>query len=126
MLVLIGLRISRCPTGPDAPESPTDSPIAEGYNYSGKIDKITTEWERHYLEKEFATDCEGIPEALANLGELWEVEVKGEGRPLTPMLFGCMDMVLAYPGGQEERKRRGQYPIELETIDFNEVHRKTT
>lgn len=87
-------------------------------------DRITVEWEADFLEEQFGVDCAAVPDALRNLGELWEVPVEGLGRPLTPPLFGCMDMVLHYPGGQEERSRRGQYPLELNDVDFDDIHRK--
>ena len=87
---------------------------------------LDCEWEKKFWENEFGTDCDGVPEALRDLGELWEIGVAGLERPLTPMLFGCMDMILHYPDGQKERMRRGQFPIDLDNVDFDKIHEKKT
>jgi len=82
------------------------------------------EWEADFLAGEFGVRVAGLPDALAALGEMWEVPIEGLKRPITLPLHACMDMVLHYPGGQEERKQRGGYPLNMEEIDFTAMYRR--
>lgn len=82
---------------------------------------LDRDWECSFLKEEFGAIPDKLPEALETLGELWEEEIDGLARPVTPVVYGCMDMVLHYAEGQEERKRRGQYPFAWDEIDFKEI-----
>jgi len=81
-------------------------------------------WEDAFLADEYGVAVEGLPEALETLGAMWEVRVEGVGRPLNPVLYGYMEMVLHYRGGQPERQRRGATPLDWNEIDFVEMYRR--
>ena len=81
-------------------------------------------WQQQWLADEFGSPADGVPEALQTLGELWEVGMPDYGRPFTPLVYCYMNMVLHYPGRQDERRRRGAYPVDWDEVDFCEVYRK--
>jgi hypothetical protein len=81
-------------------------------------------WQENWLEEEFGASANGVPEALETLGEGWEIRVPGYARPFTPLVYGYMNMVFHYPGGHDDRKRRGPYPLDWNEINFCEVYRK--
>lgn len=85
---------------------------------------VTPDWEQAMLDEEFGIHIEGLPGALAALGRLWEVSLVGHKRPVTPMVHGYMDMVLYYQEGQDERMRRGAYPLNWADVDFNALYLK--
>ena len=80
-------------------------------------------WQREWLEKEFGGSAEDVPEGLQALGELWEIPMPEYGRPFTPLPYGYMNMVLHYPGRQDERRKRGGYPNDWSEIDFCAMYR---
>ncbi|MHC4872889.1 MAG: hypothetical protein ACYTFY_13690, partial [Planctomycetota bacterium] len=85
-----------------------------------KADEVLAEW----TEKEFGTSSEKLAEALETLGALWEIPMPEMGRPFTPLPYGYMNMALFYPGMQEERKRRGAYPLDWNEIDFPAMYKR--
>lgn len=87
-------------------------------------DVVGGAWQQAWLEKEFGVPAEGVPEAFETLGRLWEIPMPSYGRSFTPIVYCYMNMVLHYPGRQEERRRRGAYPVDWSEIDFSEVYRK--
>lgn len=83
------------------------------------------EWQTHWFEQEFGVvSAEGAPEAFQVLGELWEISTPGYDRPFSPLVYGYMSMVYWYEGGQDERKRRGAYPLDWNEVDFCELYRR--
>jgi len=92
--------------------------------YAGQTDPLSDSWQLPFLAAEYGCDVQGVPHALRQLGTTWEQSVAGLGRPIAPIVYGCMDMVLHYPGGQEERRRRGQYPLDFAEVDFNALFDK--
>jgi hypothetical protein len=100
----------------------THGVAATGALAAGECDRISPEWEDAFFAAEFGVAIDGVSAAMADLGTLWEVQIKGLDRPVTPLLHGCMDMVLHYPGGQDERKERGAYPLDWEEIDFDALY----
>lgn len=87
-------------------------------------DATTPAWQEAFLHEEFGVDPAGLVEALAVLGEVWEVRIEGLGRPLTPIGYGYMDMVAHYRGGQDERRRRGAYPLDWHEVDFAALYQR--
>lgn len=85
---------------------------------------VDQDWECAFLEKEFAAPADGLPQTLETLGKLWEVGIDGLERPLTPIPYGCMDMILHYPGGQKQRQKCGAYPNNWEQIDFSAMYQQ--
>jgi hypothetical protein len=81
-------------------------------------------WQRRWLEERFGAPARGAPEALEALGALWEIPMPAYGRPFTPLVYGYMNMVLHYPGRQDERRRRGAYPPDWGEIDFAALYRR--
>jgi hypothetical protein len=67
---------------------------------------------------------DGLAEAYRVLGAIWEVPIQGLARPITPVVYGYMDMVLHYRGGQEERRKRGAYPLDWSEVDFDALYRR--
>lgn len=86
--------------------------------------EITRAWQADFYEQEFGVRVDGLPEALDGLSVVWEQRVEGLGRPITPVVYGYMDMVLHYPGGQTERRARGAYPVDWAKIDFTAMYRR--
>jgi hypothetical protein len=85
---------------------------------------IDAAWMQAWLEEEFGAPADGVPEALETLGELWEVPMSSYGRPFTPIIYCYMNMVLHYAGRQDERRKRGAYPLDWDEVDFGEIYRK--
>jgi hypothetical protein len=81
-------------------------------------------WQTRWIEREFGCPAEGLPEALEVLSAGWEIPMPAYGRPFTPLVYGYMNMVLHYPGRQDERRRRGSYPLDWREVDFRAVYRK--
>lgn len=81
-------------------------------------------WQQAWLAEHFAAPAAGAAEALETLGALWEISMAGHERPFTPLVYGYMNMILHFPGRQDERRRRGAYPYDWGEIDFREVYRK--
>lgn len=76
-------------------------------------------WQQSFLAREFGCDARALPAALRQVGQTWEQGITGLDRPIAPIVYGYMDMVVHYPGGQDERRRRGLYPLDWSEIDFN-------
>lgn len=95
--------------------------FATGAAFNGKTDPLSDIWQAKALSREYGCDAGDLPQALRHLGVTWEQSIEGLGRPITPIVYGNMDMVLQYPGGQEERRRRGAYPLDWDEIDFNRL-----
>jgi hypothetical protein len=85
---------------------------------------VGEEWQARFVEDEFGFPAAAVPRALGALGELWEIPIEGAQRPFTPVVYCYMNMVLHYTGGQAERRRRGAYPNDWGTVDFNAMYRK--
>lgn len=80
-------------------------------------------WQERWLQGEFGCLAGNVPSALEVLGESWEIPMAGYGRPFTPLVYGYMNMVLHYPGRQQERHSRGAYPADWNEIDFTAMYR---
>lgn len=76
-------------------------------------------WQEACMSRHFGCDASGFVEASAQLEAFWEVDA-GLQRPLTVILFGCMDMILWY-GSQEARMAQGQYPHALEDVNLDKL-----
>ena len=74
-------------------------------------------WLEQWLADEFGARTDGLAQALRDLGEHWFVRVPGWGRPFAPV-YGYTNMAAWWPGGQEERRARGAYPVDWDPIDF--------
>jgi len=85
---------------------------------------VDDEWEAAFYLKEYGVSVPRVPEALEKLGKLWEVTIPGQERPITPIPYGYMDMVLQFPGAQAERRRRGAYPLDWNEMDANALYLK--
>lgn len=81
-------------------------------------------WQERWYVDEFGGPAKGVPDALERLSAKWEIPMPGYERPFTPLIYGYMNMVLHYPGGHTDRKRRGPYPLDWSEIDFAEMYRK--
>jgi hypothetical protein len=81
-------------------------------------------WQEQWYEQYFGGPASGLPAALETLSTKWEVPMASHERPFTPLVYGYMNMVLHYPGGHRDRKRRGPYPLDWAEIDFPAMYRK--
>lgn len=86
--------------------------------------KIDSEWFREWGKCEFGADIPELGSAMADISELWEIPMPEYGRGFSPLVYCYMNMVLHYPGRQEERKKRGAYPNDWSEIDFNAMYLK--
>jgi hypothetical protein len=91
------------------------------------LETETTKFEAAQL-KQWATEYFGIHDsqlqnALRDLSASWEQSVEGYGRPLTPIIYGYMDMVLFYKN-QQNRMKCGSYPLDWNDVDFNALYRQ--
>lgn len=86
-------------------------------------EEIDTGWQIDFLSEYYGASAESIPGALQELGTNWELDVGAE-RPITPLIYGYMDMMLHYPGGVIDRLQCGSYPLAWEEIDFVAIYRK--
>jgi len=87
--------------------------------FDEKSDPMSDAWQIAFLSAEYGCDARDLPAALRQLGTTWELGIEGLERPIAPVVYGYMDMVLHYPGGQAERRRRGGYPFDWNEVDFN-------
>jgi hypothetical protein len=85
---------------------------------------IDRAWQRAFLESEYGTDIDGVVDALETVSRQWEVSCEGLGRPLNPIGYGYMEMILHFPGGQADRRKRGAYPLDWNKVDFIGMHRR--
>lgn len=85
---------------------------------------VDDDWEAAFYQKEYGISVPRVPEAMEKLGKLWEVTIPGQERPVTPIPYGYMDMVIHFPGGQDERRRRGAYPLDWNEVDANTLYGK--
>ncbi len=75
-------------------------------------------WQDDFLTRRYGVKSQGVAEALAVLSEVWEHGVDGLPRPVTPIIYGYMDMVMHFKS-LDERRARGSYPLDWNEIDFN-------
>lgn len=97
---------------------------ATGALMAGSCEELDVHWEQSFLDREFGVTINGLAESLRALGTMWEVAVEGLGRPITPVVYGYMDAVLHFEGGQDERRRRGVYPLDWGEVDFRALYRR--
>ena len=97
---------------------------ATGALMNGTCETPDHAWQRGFLAREYGAELDGVPEALEALGCAWEVPCGGLKRPLNPILYGYMEMMLHYPGGHEDRCKRGAYPLDWNEVDFVAMHRR--
>ena len=87
--------------------------------FDATADPLSESWQTAFLADQYGCDAAAVPQALRQLGTAWEQSIAGYDRPIAPIVYGYMDMVLHYPGSQEERRRRGGYPLDWAEVDFN-------
>ena len=92
--------------------------------FDQSVDPLSDAWQLAFLADEYGCDARDVPTALRQLGTAWELGIDGHERPIAPIVYGYMDMVLHYPGGQAERRRRGGYPLDWAEVDFNALFAK--
>lgn len=86
--------------------------------------EVDERWVEELFQTEFGTETPGLAAAFETMGERWEIPLPEEyGRPFSPLPYGYMNMVLHYPGRHEDRRRRGAYPNDWDTIDFYRMYR---
>jgi hypothetical protein len=86
--------------------------------------EIDEAWMNDLLRRYFGVPCDEIACALSQLGANYKQNC-GLRKPITPVLYSCMDMILGYEGGQDERARRGDYPLDWDDVDFASIaHQK--
>jgi hypothetical protein len=86
--------------------------------------KIDAAWMRNWFENEFGAAVADLDQSFETIGSLWEIPMPGYGRSFSPLGYGMMNMVLHYPGRQPERRRRGAYPNDWNSIDFSAIYQK--
>ena len=86
--------------------------------------KIDESWLRNWTEEEFGMAVTGLDNAFETVGALWEIPMPEYSRPFSPLIYSYMNMVLHYPGRQKERRERGAYPNDWDSIDFYAIYRK--
>lgn len=103
---------------------PTQWPyVAATAALAGGLETTDDRWIAGFLGDYFGAPADRVPQALRELGTNWELEV-GMERPITPIVYGYMDMIVQYSGGNAERAQRGAYPLDWEKIDFIELFRR--
>ncbi len=85
-------------------------------------DVLADSWREDYFAREFGARVPGLVAAYDTLGAIWDVRIEGLGRPISPIVYGYMDMVVHYKGGQLERQKRGIYPLDWNEVDFNALY----
>jgi Glycosyl hydrolase family 20, catalytic domain len=85
---------------------------------------IDDEWFSLWAGEEFGTAQSGLYDAFETVGKLWEIRMPKYGRPFSPIGHGYMSLVMHFPGRQDERRKRGVYPLDWNEVDFNEVYLK--
>lgn len=85
---------------------------------------VTPAWEDAFYRREFGTRVPGVAQSVRALGEMWEIPIDGMDRPITPIVYCYMDMMLWYPRGVEDRRRFGAYPLDLGEVDFPSIYLK--
>jgi hypothetical protein len=83
---------------------------------------MDSQWQRDFLAQEFGASDHDILTAVELLGVNWELDVNLD-RPITPVGFGYMEMVLWY-GSQANRARHGIFPLDWDEIDFVNLFRR--
>jgi len=84
---------------------------------------LKPDWEAKFLAEEFGTNAADVPAALEDLGTLWEQRVEGLNRPITPVVYGYMDMILYWPTA-DHRAKRSAYPRDWHDVDFTDIFNK--
>lgn len=80
------------------------------------------QWQEQFMGRHFGCDVSGFVEAMKDSESFWEIDVNLE-RPMTAILYGCMDMILWF-GSQKTRMKQGQYPVDFDAIDFADIFRQ--
>jgi hypothetical protein len=78
-------------------------------------------WAINFAREFFGVRDERFPGALRDLSLLWEQNIEGLGRPITPIVYGYMDLVLHF-GSQENRMKAGVYPLNWNDVDFRGIY----
>ncbi len=84
---------------------------------------LEAQWQANWLSEYFGAPAADVPAALETLGALWEHRVEHLARPITPVVYGYMDMVLWYRD-IDHRRAEGAYPLDHGVIDFAELYQK--
>jgi len=84
---------------------------------------IGPDWQEQFLAQEFGAPAEGMAAAFEDVGTNWEHKVEGLGRPITPIVYGYMDMVIHFDG-QTRRRAEGIYPLNWGDIDSPGLFRR--
>lgn len=80
------------------------------------------QWCENYFALPENSDGAGaFPDALRNLGQNWQQRVQGYGRPITPVGYGYMDLILHF-GSQRGRMENGCYPLHWNDVNFPEIY----
>jgi hypothetical protein len=78
-------------------------------------------WGEHWAYEYFGINDHELSTALRNLSANWEQGIEGLGRPLTPIIYGYMDMILFFKS-QQDRMKCGSYPLDWNDVDFQELY----
>jgi len=97
---------------------------ATGALMNGRREPLDAAWEREFIAREFGTDASGVAAALGTVSQQWEVPCEGYERPMNPIGYGYMEMVLHFPKGHADRCKRGAYPLDWDEVDFVAMHRR--
>jgi len=89
------------------------------------VKQQTDNWESQFHKDWFGVDVPGFEEALENIGLMWEQPLPDLNRPIAPILYSYMDLVLWWPTFPM-RSKRGGYPLDKSQIDFADLHRRKT
>ncbi len=88
--------------------------------------KQTDNWETAFLAQEFGVELSAlsaVPGALEDLGQMWEQRINDLRRPIAPIIFGYMDMVLWWPTF-DMRSKRAAYPLDKSIINFKDMYQR--
>jgi len=91
---------------------------------AGETRAVEDSWQADWFGRYFGAAADTLPGALRDLCTNWEVRITGLGRPITPIVYGYMDLVLHFEGGQDERRKRGVYPLDWSEVDFPGLYRR--
>jgi hypothetical protein len=95
--------------------------------FAGMMNRPDASWTDQDLARQctafFGADCSDVPQALRGLDGFWELTVPGRARPITPIIYGYMDLILWYKD-IHQRAAQGVYPPDLLSVPYLEIFRQ--
>jgi hypothetical protein len=95
--------------------------------FAAMMSKPDSLWTDHDLAGQcadyFGTHTNEIAQAFRALDAFWELPIQGLSRPITPIVYGYMDLILWYRDANQ-RMAEGAYPADLLAVDYLDIFQK--